>query len=327
MIKKFLLCCVIVTSILSCQKTTLTKVYKQIKTGPGPEDIVLDAGNNRMLVSCNERRSGMPHVGEIYAIDLTTDEATILPRNNFPNIPFNPHGFDMQTVNGINYLYVIDHFNDSSATTAIVQFKINASNLEFVRAYTDSLLISPNDLTVMPNGSFYFSNDKNSRNILDLLTDPRNGSVGYCDGNSIWKKVDSHLSYPNGLYNENNKLYLATSRNTALYTYDVQPDGSLQNKFTLSTINGIDNITANGNELIAAVHPDLIKFALLSLLPENLSPSRTYSINKQTGEARMIFDDDGSTITGSSTAVVHGSSLYLGQVFGEFVLKIENYDK
>jgi hypothetical protein len=325
MLKKILLSCVILFSILSCEKGPLTKTFKQIKTGPGAEDEVYDAANNRILVSCNERRTGMPQFGEIYQIDLSTDESKILPRANFPNMPFNPHGFDMQTINGVPYLFVIDHFNDSSGVSAIVQFKINKENLEFVKAYLNPLLISPNDLTVLPDGSFYFANDKNSRDITELLTNPRGGSIGYCDGNSTWKKVDSNLAYPNGMYNENNRLYLATSRNTALFTYDIQPDGSLRNRATLSTINGMDNLTSSGDDLLVAVHPDLLKFALLSLIPTGKSPSRTYSINKHTGEAHLLFDDDGSTITGSSTALAVGDNLYLAQVFGDFILKIEGY--
>ncbi|MDB5228524.1 MAG: putative arylesterase [Bacteroidota bacterium] len=325
MLRKFPLFCIILCSIFACQKQNSVKVTSQVKTGPGPEDIVEDKPNQRLLVSCNERRTGMPEVGEIFQVNLSNDASTVLPRTNYPNIPFNPHGFDLQTVNGIPYLYVINHYHDSLSTSSIVQFKINAADLEFIKEYKDALLISPNDLTVLPNGSFYYSNDKSTTNILELLTNPRGGSIGYCDGNTTWKIVDSHLAYPNGLYNENNRLYLATSRNTALFTYDIQTDGTLKNRATLSTIDGMDNITPNGDELIVAVHPNLLEFALLSLIPTTLSPSRTFAINKYTGETKNIFKDDGTVISGSSTGLVIGNTLYLSQVFGDFLLKIENY--
>ena len=325
MFKKILFSCVILCSILSCEKEKLHKSYTKITCAPGPEDIVFDKTNNRILISCSERRTGMPYLGEIQQLNIVTDECKILPILNLPAIPFNPHGFDLQTVNGIDYLYVINHYKDGSNISSVLQLKINAANLEVIKEYKNSLLISPNDLTVLPNGSFYFSNDRNSPDILELLTNPNAGSIVYCDGSDSWKKVDSTIAFPNGLSNENNILYLATSRNHALFTYDIQNNGTLLNKSTLSTINGMDNISINNDELIIAVHPDEIKFALLSYFPTALSPCKTYSINKHTGESKIIFSDDGTMISGSSTALVIGNDLYLSQVFGEFILKIANY--
>lgn len=325
MFKKILFFCVILCSIFSCKKEKLHKTYTKIQCAPGPEDIVLDKSNNRILVSCDARRDGQPMHGEIQQLNLTTNLSSTLPLKNLPAIPFHPHGFDLQTVNGIDYLYVINHYRDDAHTNSVLQFRINTADLDFVKEYKNNLLISPNDLTVLSNGSFYFSNDKNSSDILELLTNPNAGSVGYCDGNDTWKKVDSGIGFPNGLYNSANTLYLATSRNHALFRYDIQSDGALTNRTKLSSINGMDNIMANGDDLIIAVHPDEIKFALLSYFPETLSPSKTYSINKITGAVKTIFYDDGSIISGSSTALVVGNDLYLSQVFEGFILKISNY--
>ncbi|HPN19117.1 MAG TPA: SMP-30/gluconolactonase/LRE family protein [Chitinophagales bacterium] len=325
MFKKILFFCVILSSILSCKKEKIRKTYTKIITAPGPEDIVLDKVNNRMLVSCDERRDGFPARGEIQQISLLSDTSIGLPLINLPAIPFHPHGFDLQNVNGVDYLYVINHYRDVANTNSVLQFEIRPESLMFIKEFKHPLLISPNDLTVLPNGSFYFSNDRNSPDITELLTNPKAGSVVFCDGNTSWKKVDSAIAFPNGLYQENNKLYLATSRNFALFTYDIQPDGSLRNRKTLSSINGMDNLISNGDELIVAVHPDEVKFALLSYLPNELSPCKTFLINKTTGAANIIFSDDGSLISGSSTAIVSGKDLYLSQVFDGFVLKIANY--
>ena len=323
--KNLLIVYVILFSILSCQKNTPHKLYSKIVTAPGPEDIVLDKANNRILVSCDERRTGMALQAAIMQIDLNTDICTALPIVNMPSIPFHPHGFDLQTVNGIDYLYIINHYRDSAYTNAVLQFEIKASQLEFVREYKHPLLISPNDITVLPNGAFYFSNDKNSSNILEMLYSPYGGSVVYCNGATTWQKVDSIIGFPNGLYDEGDALYLATSRNYAMYKYEMQSDGTLKNRKRITAINGMDTIIENGDDLIVSVHPDEIKFALLSYFPQTLSPSKTYAINKQTGQARLIFDDDGKKISGSSTALVHGNDLYLAQVFDGFVLKIANY--
>ncbi len=327
MLQRILIFSVILSSIFSCKKQELVKSFTKINTAPGPEDIVLDELNGRILVSCNERRIGKPAIGEIYTINLNSNESKVLPRINFPSIPFNPHGFDLQTINGIDFLYVINHYKDATNLSSVIQFKVNVENIEFVREFKNNLLISPNDITVLTNGSFYFSNDRNSPDIIELLTNPNAGSVVYFDGNNSFKKVDSLIGFPNGLYNENDKLFVATSRNNALYKYDINFDGTLQNRKNLSSINGMDNIINNGENLIISVHPDEVKFALLSYFPTNLSPSRTYSVNKKTGEAKVIFNDDGKIISGSSTALVYGKSLYLAQVFDGFILKIKNFDK
>lgn len=328
MLSKILCCIIILTTIFACKKEVIQDRYttvSKIQVAPGPEDIVLDKVNNRILVSCNARRDDEAAFGEIMQINVSTDESSVLQRINFPAIPFNPHGFDLQTINGVTYLYVINHYRDAAATSSVIQFKVNPTNLEFIKEYKNALLISPNDLTVLSNGSFYFSNDKNSTDILELLTNPNAGSVVYCDGNSAWKKVDSLIGFPNGLYNEDNKLFLATSRNHALFKYDINTDGSLQNRTTLSDINGMDNLTDFGDELLVSVHPDEVKFALLSYIPTMASPSETVSINKQTGKTRKIFYDDGKVISGSSTALIIGDNLYLAQVFGDFVLKVHDY--
>lgn len=323
---KKLLFCVIILFTISCTKESVKKEFTRIITASGPEDIVLDTKNNRLIVSCDERRDDKPNIGVMYQISLATDESKELKMINFPVIPFHPHGIDFQNVNGADFLFVINHYGDALRTTGIEQFKINADNLEFVREYKNPLLISPNDITVLPNGGFYFSNDKNSTNILELLLNPNLGSVGFCDGANTWKKVDSFISFPNGMYNENNMLYVATSRNHALFSYTIQPDGSLRDKKVLSNINGMDNITAHGDELVVAVHPDEIKFALLSVLPTVFSPSKSYTINKTTGESKVIFSDDGSMLSGGSTSLIYNNTLYLSQVFDGFVLKIENYN-
>lgn len=316
----------IIFLFISCQKEKEQASLSRVSTGPGPEDIVYDAAHDRILISCNERRAGHTPHGEIWYMPVGSDTSYVLPRTNFPaSMPFNPHGFDLETVGGQLYLYVINHHQDADKITAVDRFKVFADHLEYENSYLDRLQISPNDLTVVSNGGFYYSNDNGSTNMLDLVTKPYSGSVAYCDGAGNWRKVDSGLAYPNGLYDENGKLYVATSRNKALYQYDIQPDGSLTNRTKLSTIDGMDNIIPHGDELIIAVHPDILKFVALSVDPDGYSPSTTYAINRQTGQATVLFTNDGALLSGGSTSLVVGDDLYMGQVFSEFLLKISHY--
>lgn len=325
MYRNLLFFCVILCSILACEKAESKKEYIEITTAAGPEDIVLDEANSRILVSCDERRPGQPEHGAIWQIRLSDDVSTALPVAGLPEMPFHPHGFDLRRVGDVDYLYVINHYKDEAYTNSVLQLRVEAEQLVFVREFKHPLLISPNDLFVLENGAFYFTNDKNSGNLLDLLTNPSAGSVVYCDGDDNWKKVDSALAFPNGLYAEGNTLFLSTSRNQALFTYDMQPDGSLRNRKVLSTINGMDNLTSYKDELVVSVHPNELQFALLSYLPATLSPSKSFAINKKTGRYTPLFSDDGSRISGASTTIIHGKDLYLAQVFGEYVLKVKNF--
>ena len=52
MLYKILVCIIILTSIFSCKKETINGRYKtvsQIIVGSGPEDILFDKNNNRIL--------------------------------------------------------------------------------------------------------------------------------------------------------------------------------------------------------------------------------------------------------------------------------------
>ncbi|HQV77453.1 MAG TPA: SMP-30/gluconolactonase/LRE family protein [Chitinophagales bacterium] len=327
MLKKFVFLNIILCSIFSCEKVSIQKTFNKISTANGPEDIIHDKLNHRLIVSCSENRDGMPLHGEFQQLNLNTDICTSLPISNLPtSIPLHPHGIDLQIINNISYLFAINHYRDIGKNSSILQFKIHKDHLEFIKEFKHDLVISPNDLTVLPNGSFFFTNDKNSTNIVDIVTNPFSGSLVYCDGNLNWKKVDSALGFPNGLYNEGTTLYLATSRHYGLYTYEIQANGLLKNKHKLNSINGMDNISVYGDELIIAVHPDEIKFALSAYFPNVLSPCKTYAINKKTGAERLIYANDGSQISGSSTAIVVDENLYLSQVFSGFIMKITHYD-
>ena len=98
MFNRILFLCML-CSFFACQKVVIQKNYVQISCTAGPEDIVLDKVNKRILISCNERRQGMIQKGEIQQLNLDNDQCTTLPLIGLPSIPFNPHGFDLQTIN------------------------------------------------------------------------------------------------------------------------------------------------------------------------------------------------------------------------------------
>lgn len=305
---------------------SLTADSVVITTGPGPEDILFDDkdGRNRLLVSCDQRREGLPPFGEIVAVDLNDDRVYTLARTGEPaGQVFFPHGFYLQSINGKDLLYVINHYKDEDNTNSVLVYEVGQTSLSFVREYRSPLMISPNEVCAMEDGSFYFSNDKGGPDLItENLFNKFGGSLVYCTAEGDCRYVDEKLAFPNGIEYRNGQLFLATTRHQALFRYDRQPDGSLSNRTRISNINGMDNLRWWNDKLIVAVHPDEIAFVAHSLSSKVSTPTLIYSIDPISGKAVQLFKDDGRRINGGSTAMVINGKLYIAQVFEDSILKV-----
>ena len=93
-------------------------------------------------------------------------------------------------------------------------------------------------------------------------------------------------------------------------------------KIVIKKIKGADNISVCGEHLIIAYHPKPFKFLLHSLLGMN-SPSAVMQYNLKDGVYQRIYYDSGRTISGSSTALIYKDSLYISQVFGNYLMKVD----
>jgi arylesterase / paraoxonase len=328
LIKTLLLSSVI---LIACSKgdsfNSVTANAEIIKTGPGPEDILWDSchGRNRLLVSCDQRRAGLPPFGEIMAIDLKDNRVSTLQRYGEPEgLPFFPHGFYLQTVSDESLLYVINHYKDGNNTNSVLVYKLAANSLEFVREYQDPLMISPNEVCAMKDGSFYFSNDKGGPDLItENLFNKFGGSLVYCTKEGSCRYVDEQLAFPNGIEYKDNQLFVGTTRHQALFRYDRNEDGSLSNRTRINNTNGIDNLRWSDGQLIAAIHPDEIAFVAHSLREQSKTPTLILSINPVTGASKRVFQDDGRRINGGSTGIIIKNKLYISQVFEDFVLQVD----
>lgn len=300
---------------------------KKITTPFGPEDILWDnlSGRNRLLVSCDQRRPSLPPSSEIVTVDLNSDEYSVLIRENEPvSLDFNPHGFYLITRNGKDWLYVINHYKNGSNINSVLIYEVFENNLVFNREYKSDLMISPNEICALKDGSFYFSNDKGGDNlILENLFNKYGGSLVYCNEKGDCNFADKNLAFPNGIEYRDGFLYLATTRNHALFRYSVAKDGTLSNKTKINKINGMDNLRWAGRELIVAVHPRELDFIAHSLDSKAKSPTMIYLIDPLSGKSRLIFEDNGVKISGGSTAIIIENKMYISQVFENYILKVE----
>lgn len=312
----------------SCKKETETNSNPvRITVGRGPEDILLDENNGiaRILVSCDERTEGRPAFAEIMSVNPSDHSSKALIRKGEPgHLSFHPHGFYLQTVGTKRLLYIVNHYRNDEDLNSVLVYEINGDELHFQKEYKHELMISPNEICALPDGGFYFTNDMGSGDMItEQLFNMYGGSLVHCTQSGDCKYVDEKLAFPNGLEVKGKQLFMATTRNKALYRYDIQSDGSLTNKYKLSHINGMDNLRWYGDKLVVAVHPDEIAFVKHSLDEKNYSPSWVYTIDVQNGESERIYQNGGWEISGSSTALIYEGYLFVSQVYGDYLLKVK----
>lgn len=310
---------------------------ERIAVGPGPEDLLLDTiscKHARLLVSCTDRRSeDAAPKGNIYAIDLDKDSLISYPltRTNEPDtLVFHPHGFDLVRQGGKVYLFVVSHDNKRDKHY-VYKYEVRENSLQFVAAYQDILMNSPNTVVALKNGGFYTSIDQGKRgNRLALFLRAKTGSIVFCDEQGGWARVADKLAYPNGLYigDKERYLYASTTRQHLLFKYSIKLDGNLINREKVTKLVGGDNIRLGQNkELLIPAHPRVFKFVGHSKDSTNTSPSIVYSVNINEGLKEVAYANDGSQISAASTAVSYKDYLYVSQVYQPYVLRINRKNK
>lgn len=120
------------------------------------------------------------------------------------------------------------------------------------REYAGKKLNGPNDVWVRPDGSLFFTDPFYKRDWWDYDKPPQGTEQVYflsADRKTL-KRVTTDLVQPNGIIGtpDGKKLFVSDIRAGKTYSYDIQPDGSLENK-KLHCELGSDGITldAAGN--------------------------------------------------------------------------------
>lgn len=305
-----------------------------IYIGPGTEDIVLDTlnGQQRLLVSCSQRRKDLPAFGEIVALNVKDNSKDTLTRTGEPaGLSFHPHGIDLvKGTDGTPLLFVVNHEDTPEGKrNSIIVYEVKGKTLVFKKQQTDKTIVSPNDVAGLPDGGFYATNDsKRSKMgfgwLMEKLFKVRTSRIVYCtaDGKCI-NANDKKLAYANGILIVNDLVYVAATQKKTLAEYRIQADGTIQYQRNVVKLNGLDNISqVNSDHVIIAAHPKPGKFLKHAGNAEKLSPGVVYLIKLDNGKTEELFANDGSKISGNSVAVAFGQSFYIGQVFEDWVLKV-----
>jgi len=292
-----------------------------ISSPPGCEDISFTSHKNGWFVSSSDRRSKTPSQGSIYFL---TEDGQYRALTH-PNFPFQPHGIAvLEKYNNI-YLFVINHRTKKKAT--IERFRWHSDSLVWERSFEGKLIFSPNDVCASDTAHFMLTNDPFARSFIGVLW----GFLTHIKQDKVveWKntsgKVFCKMSYPNGIQydKKQEKLYVSSIMNKAIWVYDVQTQKKIQK---IKTQGGPDNLEwdTEGN-LWFASHISIGKF--LKHTKNAYKPSPTYigkvDLQSKVPKVIEIWQDSGVVFSAASVASPGKNKIAVGQVFNPQILWLE----
>jgi len=296
---------------------------EKIIVGSGPEDMVPDTLNDtkRLLISCASRRDAQADFGEIVSYDLVSGKIDTLVRTNEPDtLLFRPHGICLEK----DILYIISHEREPDCHIVLL-YKVDGDKLIFQELIRSTLLNSPNALVTGPSGEIYVVNDSGKRGSLaEKMFRLRRANVIRLSKGSKgdWKAeiVITGLGYPAGINRIGNAIFVGDAVLHKIHMYTIS-GGELVSAGEIDGLKGNDNIRIYKDMLLVPGHVKPLKF-VGHARKGKISPVEVFLSNPETGTTESLFFDDGTRISGGSTAVIYNDNLYISQVFEPYILRI-----
>lgn len=299
------------------------EVYKKIPLW-GAEDITISRTDSFAIISSTKRNT-FPAVeeerGDLYFMDLKNENFEFKKLTEDITRAFAPHGISLFKISDSSYqIAAINHTLDGHS---IEIFRLENEQLTFLKTIKDASLISPNDLVLVDENKFYFTNDHRSTKGFGKFNEEylgaRKTNVVYFDG-SEFKEVADGIAYANGINIdfERNLLYVASVRDFLVKVYQISENGELKFLCDIDCDSGVDNIEFDeaGNLWIGS-HPSLLHFNFYNKNLKEKAPSEILKVNfknEQDYTVEKIYVEDGSTMSGSSVATPFGDYLLAGNV-------------
>jgi len=289
----------------------------------GAEDIMVDSEAGFALVSATSRK-GLPtteeEFGGLYLLDLKDEMFGLKKLTGDFNQSFAPHGISMYKKDSAYTIMAVNHTPEKHSLEV---FKLHGEDLVFEKTLTDELIFSPNDVVMIDEHRFYFTNDHNYIDGLGRLLEDYGGlaisNVIYFDGET-YREVADGIAYANGINYDakRNLVYVASPRKFLVKVYHRNEDGSLKFIENIDCGTGVDNIEldAEGHLWIGA-HPNLLRFAAYAKGKKKTAPSEIIKINyKGTNDYSLetIYLEDGKTMSASTVAVPYNDLIITGNV-------------
>jgi arylesterase/paraoxonase len=307
------------------------KILQKISL-PGAEDITISSIDSFAIISSTSGRT-LPKTkeqkGGLYFLDLKNDHyQPIHLTANFKK-PFAPHGISMIKIDSIYKILAISHTENSHS---IEVFELHGKNLTHTKTLQHASMISPNDLVLLDENRFYFTNDhKYTKGIMQMLEDYGGLSISsiiYFDGEKYTEVADG-IAYANGInFDAKRKLlFVASPRKFLVKVYAVNTDNALRFIEDIDCKTGVDNIEFDSEgDLWIGAHPNLLHFAAYAKGDKEYSPSEIIKIKyRKKGDytVEQVYMEDGSSMSGSTVAATFGNLIFAGNVMDEKFLIME----
>ena len=289
----------------------------------GAEDITVSIEDDFALVSATARK-GLPNTeeefGALYFLDLKTGTYEIKNLTTNFNKSFAPHGISMFKLDSTYKIMAVNH---TVKGHSLEVFRLFGDSIIFEKTLTDQSMISPNDVVMIDENRFYFTNDhKYTKGFGRLMEDYGGLSISnimYYDGNN-YIEVANGIAYANGINYDakRNLLFVASPRNFLIKVYERNDDGSLRFIEDIACGTGVDNIEfdADGNLWVGA-HPNLLRFAAYAKGKKEISPSEIIKINYKGKHDYMIekvYINEGAEMSASTVAAPYKNLILTGNV-------------
>jgi len=304
------------------------EVVKKI-TITGAEDIMLIPEVGLALVSASPRKEVLDvqvKLGGLYLVDLNSKDYSVKKLTTDLNIPFAPHGISMYQTDSTYTVMAISHTSEGHSFEV---FKLQDTVLTYERTLTNSKLVSPNDVVMLDENRFYFTNDHKYVDGVGRLLEDYGGlslsNVIYFDGEK-YTEVAEGIAYANGInYDAKRKLlFVASPRNFLVKVYKTNEDGSLNFIEDIDCDTGVDNIEfdSEGNLWIGA-HPNLLAFSSYAAGKKEIAPSEIIKIEYRSENdytIEKVYVNDGNEMSGSTVATPYKDIILTGNVMDSHFL-------
>jgi hypothetical protein len=322
---RYIFVVILILSPIGCNSITVDSVSgERIEVGPGPEDMVLDTLHSpRLLISCAARREAYKPYGEIEALDLISMERTVLARFNEPDsLVFRPHGIYLDG----DMLFVISHEREPD-THPVLVYRVHEKHLEFKEMILTNKQHSPNALVTGPKGDIYLVNDSGKRgSMIEKALKLKRASVVRLKKNTEdqWDSqfMATDLGYPAGINRLGNEIFIGDATLNLIHHYRISEKG-LATHPDIEGLKGNDNIRTYQGKVLTCGHVKPLRFVRHAKNQDKLSPVEVFLVDPTNGKSETIFANDGSQISGASTAIIFHGYIYICQVFEPYILKVK----
>ena len=307
------------------------EIFKKINL-TGAEDITINKIDSFAIISSTARKrfpKTEQETGGLYFLDLKNKNYNPIHLTENFKRPFAPHGISIFKKDSVSIIAAINHTTEGEF---IELFELIGTKLTHKETLKHELIYSPNDIVLLDENRFYFTNDHKYKDGIKRLAEDYLGlsmsNVIFFDGNNF-VEVANKIVYANGINIDLKRdlVFVASVRGFLVKVYQKNENHSLTFIENIYCNTGVDNIEFDSeNNLWIGAHPSLLHFNFYANGNKEISPSEIIKINyieKGNYSIEQVYIEEGNIMSGSTVAAPFGNIILTGNVMDEHFLILE----